>query len=67
VLAVEKRDYAGFKTRPMSWQLVCAKFERLAALHAPEPLRKQIVETVERLEGVPVSELTALLAGVEGE
>lgn len=51
----EKRDYEGFHTRPMSWNRVVAKFERIAGR------RRAIVDAVERLEEIRVRELTALL------
>ncbi|HET6548764.1 MAG TPA: MmgE/PrpD family protein [Solirubrobacter sp.] len=45
-----KRDYEGFHTRPMSWETVVAKFERLSASAADESLRRRTVEAVARLE-----------------
>lgn len=62
--AVEKTDYEGFVTRPMPWERVVAKFERLAAPHADAALRREIVEAVAGLESVPVAALTGLLARV---
>jgi hypothetical protein len=56
----EKRDYLGFRTRPMGWDDVAAKFERLTAGRAPDGL----VEAVTGLEEVPVTELCTLLERV---
>lgn len=65
VLSSEKRDYEGFFTRPMSWQRVTEKFERLSARHAKAELQRQIVQAVANLESIAVSELTELLARVK--
>ena len=59
-LRAEKRDYLGFRTRPMGWDDVAAKFERLTTGHAPDGL----VEAVTGLEEVPVTELCTLLERV---
>ena len=60
-LSIEKQDYEGFYTRPMSWEKVVAKFERLAASHTNATQRTAIVETVARLETKEVEQLTELL------
>ncbi len=67
VLEVEKRDYEGFHTRPMSWERIVAKFDRLASPYADAALRKEIVSCVQNLEAVKVRELTQLLARVGKE
>jgi 2-methylcitrate dehydratase len=59
-LLAEKRDYLGFRTRPMGWDDVAAKFERLTAGHAPHGL----VEAVAGLEELEVAELCTLLERV---
>ncbi len=61
-LVKEKRDYEGFHTRPMRWETVVQKFERLSEPYISEPLRKEIVETVANLEAVQISDLMRLLA-----
>ncbi len=66
-LSIDKADYEGFHTRPMAWDAVVAKFDRLAAAHAGPELRAAIAETVARLERVAVGELAALLARVGGK
>lgn len=62
--SIEKRDYEGFATRPMSWESARAKFERLAAPHADQQLLQTIEAMVAHLENVEVSQLTAELAKV---
>ena len=64
VYTAEKADYEGFYTRPMPWEHVVAKFERLAAPHADAALRREIVAAVADLESLPVVALTGLLARV---
>jgi 2-methylcitrate dehydratase len=63
-LEIEKRDYEGFHTRPMSWESVERKFHDLAAPFAAPDLRNPIVDTVSRLDGLRVCDLTLLLGGV---
>src|SRR6266704_2943339 len=48
-LSLEKQDYEGFYTRPMSWEKVVAKFERLAAPLTDATRHAAIVETVAHL------------------
>ena len=60
-LSIEKQDYEGFYTRPLSWEKAVAKFERLAAPFTNVVHRVAIVETVEHLETKEVSQLTELL------
>jgi 2-methylcitrate dehydratase len=64
-LVVEKRDYEGFHTRPMGWDTVVDKFERLSAPYTTAPLRQKIVQAVADLETTPVRELMELLARVQ--
>ena len=59
---IEKRDYEGFHTRPMSWEGVAAKFHRLAAPFLPADIEREIIGAVERLERINVRDLTRLLA-----
>jgi 2-methylcitrate dehydratase len=60
-LRVEKQDYEGFYTRPMSWEKAAAKFELLAAPFTGATRRAAIVETVAHLETKDVAHLTELL------
>ncbi len=60
----EKRDYEGFRTRPMSWETAAEKFEKLAAPYADRSLCQEIIRAVSRLESMEVSDLTELLGKV---
>jgi 2-methylcitrate dehydratase len=61
--AIEKRDYEGFHTRPMSWASVERKFHDLAAPFAGIDRRNAIVRAAAKLETMRVRELTTLLVG----
>ena len=60
-LAIEKQDYEGFYTRPMSWEKAVARFERLAAPYTDAAQREAIVETVAHLETKEAEQLTQSL------
>lgn len=64
-LSVEKLDYEGFHTRPMAWDTVVGKFERLSDPYTTMPLRQEIIRAVAGLEATPVRELMKLLARVQ--
>jgi 2-methylcitrate dehydratase len=61
-LAAAKADYHGFVTRPMGWEPVREKFERLAAARVEPTLTAELAETVRSLEEHDTRDLTALLA-----
>jgi 2-methylcitrate dehydratase len=61
-LSSERADYHGFVTRPMGWEPVREKFERLAEAHVEPPLTAELAETVRSLEEHDTRDLTALLA-----
>jgi 2-methylcitrate dehydratase len=63
--SIEKSDYEGFHTRPMSWQTVSKKFEGLAEPYTSPELREQIIEKVQDFEQHSVAELMELLAEVK--
>ena len=63
-LEIEKVDYEDFHTRPMSWETVCEKFEKLAAHHTDQDLRRNIIDKVQQLENHTVKDLTKLIAQV---
>lgn len=65
VLSLEKQDYAGFYTRPFTWEQVQAKFERLASLYVEQGVCQAIEEAVAHLEMIEVHELASLLARVK--
>lgn len=58
----ERRDYPGFKSTPLEWPDVIAKFERLSAPAADEARRAAIVEAVRGVDAAEsLDELTRLL------
>jgi 2-methylcitrate dehydratase len=63
-LVKEKQDYEGFHTRPMSWERVAAKFERLSATFAATALQQEILDAISSLESIQIGELMELLAQV---
>ena len=65
VLSKELRDYPGFVTQPMSWEMVLEKFERIASGFTPASLRRSIADNVKNLESVQIKDLTRLLQRVE--
>jgi 2-methylcitrate dehydratase len=58
---IEKRDYEGFHTRPMSPQRVAAKFHDIAGPFIAADIRDEIVDAVVRLDDLTVRQLTTLL------
>ncbi|MFB6285353.1 MAG: MmgE/PrpD family protein [Candidatus Bipolaricaulia bacterium] len=63
--SVEKRDYEGFQTRPMSWTTVGDKFMRLAEPYTSPSQRSEIIDTVKRLETADITQFMGLLAQVK--
>ncbi len=62
--AVNKHDYEGFTTNPMSWETVRSKFDYLSTPYASQELRDAIAAAVLDLENVPLTHLTELLGKV---
>jgi 2-methylcitrate dehydratase len=62
VLEREQHDYEGFHTRPMDWDAVAEKFDRLAERHIDPDRRARIKDAVSELEQLNVEYLTRLLA-----
>jgi 2-methylcitrate dehydratase len=60
-LGIEKQDYEGFYTRPLSWEKAVDKFERLAAPYTNVEQRMSIIDAVAHLETREVEQLTRLL------
>ncbi len=60
----EKRDYEGFRTRPMSWETAVKKFEQLVSSPIKPSLYQKIIHAALHLESIQVSELTQLLGEV---
>lgn len=61
-LRQEKEDYEGFVTRPMSWDGVRSKFDRLSMPYTTPHLREEIAAVVRGLEHTDASALGLLLA-----
>lgn len=61
----EKRDYEGFRTRPMSWETAVKKFEQLVSSSIEPFLCQKIINAALHLESIQVSELTQLLGEIE--
>ena len=61
VLSIEKQDYEGFYTRPLSWDKAKAKFAALATPYTDGELRQAIIDVVAHLETIEVQQLTELL------
>lgn len=61
---IEKRDYEGFHTRPMSWETVIEKFMRLSQPYTTTRLQEEIAHAVKELERIDISEFVGLLARV---
>jgi 2-methylcitrate dehydratase len=67
VYEIEKRDFEGFYTRPLTWEGAVAKFEKLAAPYTSADQREALVDAIHDLDGTDVRVLTALLATVGGK
>lgn len=65
VLSKEKRDYEGFRTRPMQWETAVKKFEQLTQPHLPATLQNEIEDAVQHLENIRICDLTTLLEMVK--
>jgi 2-methylcitrate dehydratase len=61
-LTREKNDYEGFVTHPMTWDTVVSKFKTLSQAYTGAALQQEVVEAVDQLDSIPVSDLTGLLA-----
>ena len=62
---IEKSDYEGFYTCPMSWETIIDKFEGLAEPYTSANLRKEITSTVQNFEKHSVDDLMQLLINVQ--
>ncbi len=63
-LTKEKRDYEGFHTRPMRWETVVQKFERLSQPYVDSALQRELVDAVANLDSTQVADLARLLERV---
>ncbi|NLG98860.1 MAG: MmgE/PrpD family protein [Chloroflexi bacterium] len=66
VFTLEKSDYQGFFTRPMTWQQVQDKFNQLSEPYAGRPARQAVIEAVEDLENRTAADLARALAAIGG-
>ena len=64
VLEQETKDYEGFYTRPMSWEVAVEKFNRIATPNASADQRASIADAVAKLEQVSVRELMEHLSAI---
>lgn len=55
--SIEKSDYEGFITRPMSWETVTAKFNLLAGSYMDRESREKLIKTVYSLEDHSITDL----------
>jgi 2-methylcitrate dehydratase len=65
-LHIDKQDFEGFYTRPLTWEQAVTKFTCLAEPFADESQRSAIVETVMHLESTDVKQLTDVLSSAKG-
>ncbi len=65
VLKKEKKDYEGFHTRPMRWETVLIKFDRLSEPYADSSLRWEIAQAVAALDEIQILDLTKLLGRIK--
>lgn len=63
-LVKESRDYPGFVSQPPSWEMICNKFNLLAAPYTTGAERKAITSVVADLENMRICELMKLLSCV---
>lgn len=65
---LEKEDYYGFHTRPMSWADTIKKFKKITRKNADTQLQKEIIDTISNLQNHSMKDLAKLLAKAgEGE
>jgi 2-methylcitrate dehydratase len=64
VVVKVKRDYEGFHTRPMRWETIVQKFERLSMLYTSVSLRGEVIDAVANMDTIPVTDLARLLVQV---
>ena len=63
-LVKESRDYPGFVSQPMSWEMACNKFNLVAAPYSTDAERQAVISTVADLENTQVRDLLQLLTSV---
>ncbi len=60
-LSQEKRDYEGFRTRPMVWETAISKFEGLTRDLISASVQAEIEKTIQDLENIEIKKLVQLL------
>ena len=60
--SLEKEDYYGFHTRPMSWADVKKKFKRLSQENADTELQQEIIDVIANLQKHKIKDLIKLIA-----
>jgi 2-methylcitrate dehydratase len=65
VFTKEKRDYEGFRTRPMQWETALRKFEELTQTHLSSQHQKAIEQAVLDLDHLQISDLNELLGTLD--
>jgi 2-methylcitrate dehydratase len=63
-LVKESRDYPGFVSHPMSWEMVCNKFNLLMAPYATDAEREALIDAVADLENTRIRDLMRLLTSI---
>jgi 2-methylcitrate dehydratase len=63
-LVKESRDYPGFVSQPMSWEMACNKFNLLAVPYTTDAERKAVISAIADLENTRVRDLMQLLTSV---
>ena len=61
---LEKEDYYGFHTKPMSWNDVKKKFKKLSQKNAGKELQNEIIDVVSNLQKHKIKKLINLLARI---
>ncbi len=62
ILDLERHDYPGFNTRPMTWDEALAKYRSLGREKVDSTLLTEISSAIGELDHIKVAELTRLLA-----
>lgn len=60
----EEAEYEGSPTRPLSWDRVIEKFHWLAEPFCDDELGTDIIAAIDRIDEIPIAELTSLLGAV---
>jgi len=61
-LSIDKTDYEGFHTRPMSWSVAAAKFEALSRSVCDGPAMAAIVDAVDHLDEMSVADFCTVVS-----